>query len=97
MNGWEGRPAPYQLDRVDALRHELDDVSKDFEALLTRDVKPLDEELKKKNLEPIATAPVAAAETSSGASAAVARCVLSRGAECEDAEEALGSDRRDRR
>ncbi|HEY7111579.1 MAG TPA: sialidase [Thermoanaerobaculia bacterium] len=32
INGWEGRPAAYQVERVESLRRELDDVKKEFEA-----------------------------------------------------------------
>jgi len=30
---WEGKPAAYQVERVETLRRELDDVRKEFEAL----------------------------------------------------------------
>jgi hypothetical protein len=33
LNGWEGRPAAYQVERIEALRRELGDVTKEFEAL----------------------------------------------------------------
>jgi photosystem II stability/assembly factor-like uncharacterized protein len=41
LNGWEGRPAKYQLERIDVLRRELTDVDKDFKAFVTNEVKPL--------------------------------------------------------
>src|SRR5262249_41477885 len=32
INGWDGRPTGYQLDRIEALRRELGDVQKALEA-----------------------------------------------------------------
>jgi hypothetical protein len=32
LNSWEGRPAAYQVERVESLRRELADVEKEFEA-----------------------------------------------------------------
>jgi len=31
--GWEGKPAPYQVERIDSLRRELADVAKEFDSL----------------------------------------------------------------
>ncbi|MGA2846796.1 MAG: sialidase, partial [Candidatus Acidiferrales bacterium] len=36
---YEGRPADYQVARIDSLRHELDDVVKEFDAFVAKDVK----------------------------------------------------------
>jgi hypothetical protein len=33
LNGWEGRPAAYQVERVETLRRELSDVAKELEAV----------------------------------------------------------------
>jgi len=33
LNGWEGRPTAYQVERVETLRRELGEVAKEFEAL----------------------------------------------------------------
>ena len=52
---WEGKPARYQLERADALRRELADVSKDVEAIMTSQVKPLDGDLRGRKLDPIPT------------------------------------------
>ncbi len=41
LNGWEGKPARYQVERVEALRRELNDVAAEFEALTAREGKPL--------------------------------------------------------
>jgi photosystem II stability/assembly factor-like uncharacterized protein len=51
---WEGRPARYQLERIDALGRELDDVAKDLASVLTADLAPLNQELRRRHLEPVA-------------------------------------------
>jgi hypothetical protein len=53
LNGWEGRPAKYQLDRIEVLRRELGDVEKTVEAIVTKDAHALDDELKQHKLEPM--------------------------------------------
>ncbi|HMJ53341.1 MAG TPA: hypothetical protein VK540_14740 [Polyangiaceae bacterium] len=54
VNGWEGRPARYQLDRIEVLRRELGEVQKAFETLAL-DIRSLDGPLREKKLEPIST------------------------------------------
>jgi photosystem II stability/assembly factor-like uncharacterized protein len=51
--GYEGRPADYQVARVDSLKHELDDVVKEFDAFVGKDVKEVNASLAKKKLEVI--------------------------------------------
>jgi hypothetical protein len=34
LMGWEGRPARYQVERIDTLRRELEDVKKELDALV---------------------------------------------------------------
>jgi hypothetical protein len=34
LMGWEGRPARYQVERIDTLRRELEDVKREFDALV---------------------------------------------------------------
>jgi hypothetical protein len=53
LNNWEGRPAKYQLERLDVLRRELGDVGKTVEAIVTKDARALDDELKQHKLEPM--------------------------------------------
>jgi hypothetical protein len=53
---WEGRPARYQVERIDALSRELDAVSAEADTVLTKDVAALDAELKARHLQPIAPA-----------------------------------------
>ena len=36
--GWEGKPAAYQVERIEVLRRELNDVSKEFDALKSTDL-----------------------------------------------------------
>ena len=55
---YEGKPADYQVARIDSLRKELDDANKDFAQLLTNDLPKLNEELKAKG-QPIIDAPPA--------------------------------------
>jgi photosystem II stability/assembly factor-like uncharacterized protein len=52
---WEGRPARYQIERIDALRRELEDVKRQFEGVVTAQVRLLDEELRARKLDPIPT------------------------------------------
>jgi photosystem II stability/assembly factor-like uncharacterized protein len=86
---WEGRPTRYQIDRIDVLRRELADVGKELDAIVSNDVKPIDDELRKRKLDPIPTTAEAVAEddvpVDAPLVAGVVECVLSRGAACEDA------------
>jgi photosystem II stability/assembly factor-like uncharacterized protein len=50
LMGWEGRPARYQIERIDTLRRELDDVKKEFEGVTAKDIVPLNQELQKRKL-----------------------------------------------
>ncbi len=45
---YEGKPADYQVARIDSLRRELADASKDFESLLSDELPKLNETLKAK-------------------------------------------------
>ena len=49
----KGRPGNYQVARIDSLRHELDDVVKEFDAFMAKDVRDFNPALTKKKLEPI--------------------------------------------
>jgi hypothetical protein len=48
--GCEGRPADYQLARIDSLAHDLKDVSDAFEALMAKELPALNKSLKQKKL-----------------------------------------------
>ncbi len=50
---YEGRPSQTQVERTQALTNELNDVVKDFDAWLARELAGINAELAKKKLEPI--------------------------------------------
>ncbi|HEY3103113.1 MAG TPA: hypothetical protein VGJ69_05950 [Pyrinomonadaceae bacterium] len=54
VNGYEGRPTQAQVDRADAIAHELADVVKDFDAWIGRELAGINSALAQKGLEPIA-------------------------------------------
>src|SRR6476620_10778617 len=54
---YEGKPGDYQIARIDALRKELGDVTKDFETLVTKDLPALNDQLKAKGKEPLPVPP----------------------------------------
>jgi photosystem II stability/assembly factor-like uncharacterized protein len=53
VNGYEGRPADYQVARTDALGHELEDVIADFRKLTDKELPAINAALKKKKMEAI--------------------------------------------
>ena len=55
--GWEGRPPRYQVERVDVLKRELEDVAKEFDALAADTLRPINDELKGRRLDPISGGP----------------------------------------
>jgi len=83
LQGWEGRPAKYQIERIDALRRELDGVKKDFETLATTEVHVLDGELQEHSLPAIPTTALLEPEHTDVATPAALRCIASRGVSCE--------------
>ena len=98
---WEGRPARYQVERIDTLRRELQEVAKEWDTIATRDVKPLDSELRSRHLDPIPTAGGPSAEeeerpSNDAIGAATRRCVGSHGAECAEIERAVTEQRGER-
>ena len=54
---YEGKPGDYQIAYIDTLRRELDDVIKDFEQLLTKDLPTLNQSLKGKGKEEVKAPP----------------------------------------
>src|SRR5947209_16293189 len=54
---YEGTPGDYQIARIDALRKELGDVTRDFDQLIGKDLPALNDALKAKGKEPIPVPP----------------------------------------
>ncbi|WHZ18351.1 MAG: Glycosyl hydrolase, BNR repeat precursor [Rhodanobacteraceae bacterium] len=53
INGYEGAPTDYQLQRVDAIARELGDTAKDFDALRARELNEANAVLKAKGMQAI--------------------------------------------
>ena len=51
---YEGKPADYQIANIDALRRELEDVTKEFQQLIAKDLATLNDALKAKGQPAIA-------------------------------------------
>jgi photosystem II stability/assembly factor-like uncharacterized protein len=94
LQTWEGRPAKYQLERIEVLRRELADVEKTIDGIVTKDARALDEELKKHALTPI---PVISAIDHSEAELddVALRCLATHGNDCLDADAAATRKERD--
>ncbi|HEU4734449.1 MAG TPA: hypothetical protein VFT22_41450, partial [Kofleriaceae bacterium] len=80
INGWEGRPAKYQLDAIEALRKELADVDQTVTTIITKDARALDDELRKHKLEPLPK--LSALESPAAIDALALHCVATGGREC---------------
>ena len=65
---WEGRPAKYQLERIDVLKHELNDVKGEFNNFVAQKVGPVNDELRRRKLEPIPTTPTSVSAAGSRSS-----------------------------
>ena len=65
---YEGKPGAYLIAYVDALKRELDDVTKEFEQLLAKDLASLNESLKAKGAQPISPPPTKVAVNDTGLS-----------------------------
>ena len=59
LNSHEGRPGPYQIERVNVIERELVEVEAEIAALIADDLAALNETLKAKGLEPIELAAAA--------------------------------------
>jgi photosystem II stability/assembly factor-like uncharacterized protein len=53
ITGYEGRPGDYQLARIDSLKQELQDVTKEFDAFTAKELPDVNASLAKKKLQPI--------------------------------------------
>ncbi|HVY48647.1 MAG TPA: hypothetical protein VHB21_22320, partial [Minicystis sp.] len=87
---YEGKPAKYQVERVETLKKELGEVAKTFDALAAGELRALDGELKAHGLAPIPTdAPKAGLDAASEPRVARAiECIESAGGGCEPASRA---------
>lgn len=74
---YDGKPADYQLTRIDTLTRELDDVAKQFDALQKNDLPRANDALKAGKLAPIMV-PAGAPADKSGGSAEAAKAYFSR-------------------
>jgi len=86
LNGWEGRPAKYQVAAVDVLRRELGDVATAVDAIVGKDARALDDELKQRKLAPLPTLSALDAAPA-GLDALALRCVASAGSACDGGDE----------
>jgi len=68
LMSYEGRPAPYQIERYQVLKRELDDIAKAFQTLSDQSLPAINAELAKRKLPVIGSAAPAApqADLSSG-------------------------------
>ena len=53
LESYEGKPAKYQLERVEVLRRELAEVARTVADIVAKDARALDEELKQHKLKPM--------------------------------------------
>jgi photosystem II stability/assembly factor-like uncharacterized protein len=67
---YEGHPAKYLTDRIDVLKRELGDVKGEFDKFAAQTVRPLNDELRRRNLEPIPTAPTSVSSVRQGSEGA---------------------------
>jgi hypothetical protein len=80
LDRWEGRPARYKLDRIDVLRRELGDVEKTVDAIVSKDARALDDELKQHKLAPLPQ--ISALDRGGAADALALQCAASAGEDC---------------
>jgi photosystem II stability/assembly factor-like uncharacterized protein len=91
LNSWEGRPAKYQVDRVDVLARELGDAAKELDGVVAKDVRALDKELEQHKLTPIPV--ISEREIERPLDQAALRCVASAGRDCAPPEAAVATER----
>jgi len=83
LNGYEGRPAKYQVERIAVLRRELGDVDKMLAAIVGKDARALDEELKRHKLAPLPALTMLEPDDDE-LDALALHCVASAGRSCAD-------------
>ncbi|HMG55055.1 MAG TPA: hypothetical protein VK601_16275, partial [Kofleriaceae bacterium] len=82
LNNWEGRPTRYQLDAIGVLRRELTDVDKTVAAIVGKDARALDDELKQHKLAPLPAISALDAGAEHELDDLALHCVASRGRDC---------------
>jgi len=95
LDGWEGRPGKYQVERIEVLRKELAEVDKVVAVIVTKDARSLDDELRKHKLEPLPQ--VSALDRAPEALDDLAmRCLATSGRDCGGEEAGLATRRQER-
>ena len=92
LDRWEGRPARYKLDRIDVLRRELGDVEQAVGAILGKDARGLDDELRQHKLAPLPA--ISALDRGGAVDALALQCAASHGEDC-DGDATIATDERD--
>jgi hypothetical protein len=67
---YEGRPADYQIARIDSLKKELEDVAAEFDAFVAKELPTVNKTLSQKKLAPIQPIDRKAWDAAEGASGA---------------------------
>jgi hypothetical protein len=93
LDRWEGRPAKYQLERIDALRRELGDVDKTVADIVTKDAHALDDELKQHKLAPLPA--LSALDHTATPDLYALHCAATAGQDCGADAAAVATDERD--
>ncbi len=103
LTSWEGKPARYQVERIDALARELADVSKELGAIVSGELPALDAELKSRGMAPIPTTGAGASRDEDDAAeqgeqklAEELRCVQSHGRDCDAASRAAAREKQEK-
>jgi hypothetical protein len=86
---WEGRPAKYQVERIDILKRELAEAGKAFDDVVAKEIRPLDSELQQHKLQPVPA--VSEAEHEDPDDVAL-ECLATRGRDCGAEEHAAERD-----
>src|SRR5437868_15016331 len=55
LNTWEGRPGRYQVERIGALKRELEDARREFDGVVASEVRAVNDELRSRKMDPIPT------------------------------------------
>ena len=95
LDRWEGRPAKYKLERIDVLRRELGDVEKTVDAIVSKDARALDDELKQKKLAPLPAISALDRDGDGELSDFAFHCAATHGQDCDSDDAAAATNERD--